>query len=75
MIQAFGLINFLAESHVMFPALPAYNCFLRACAIRQSMVHASQCLDLMDHKMVGKNEATYSELLKVCKEPDSLSFL
>ncbi|KAE8646171.1 pentatricopeptide repeat-containing protein At1g76280 isoform X1 [Cucumis sativus] len=68
--EAFGLINFLAESHVMFPALPAYNCFLRACAIRQSMVHASQCLDLMDHKMVGKNEATYSELLKlaVCQK-------
>lgn len=72
--QAFGLINFLAESHVMFPILPVYNCFLRTCAKRQSTVHVSQCLDLMDHRMVGKNEATYSELLKVCKEPDPFRF-
>ncbi|XP_038897388.1 pentatricopeptide repeat-containing protein At1g76280 isoform X2 [Benincasa hispida] len=68
--EAFGLINFLAESHVMFPVLPVYNCFLRACVKRQSMVHVSQCLDLMDHRMVGKNEATYSKLLElaVCQK-------
>lgn len=59
----------------MFPVLPVYNLFLRACGKRQSTVHVSQCLDMMDRRMVGKNEATYSELLKVCKEPDSFSFV
>lgn len=71
--EAFGLISFLAESHVMFPVLPVYNCFLRACAKSQSTVHVSQCLDLMDHRMVGKNEATYSVLLELAVCQKSLS--
>ncbi|XP_022976056.1 pentatricopeptide repeat-containing protein At1g76280 isoform X1 [Cucurbita maxima] len=71
--EAFGLISFLAESRVMFPVLPVYNLFLRACGKRQSTVHVSQCLDMMDRRMVGKNEATYSELLKVAVGQKNLS--
>lgn len=33
----------------------------------QSLTHAHKCLDLMEHRLVGKNEVTYTELLKVCK--------
>lgn len=33
----------------------------------QNFTHAHQCLDLMEHHLVGKNEVTYTELLKVCK--------
>lgn len=65
--QAYNLINFLGEKHGIYPILSVCNGFLRACAKMQSIVHANQCLDLMEHRMVGKNEVTYSELLKVCK--------
>ena len=41
----------------------------------QSAIHANQCLDLMERRMVGKNEITYSELLKVCKNSVDLDFL
>ncbi|PQP98831.1 pentatricopeptide repeat-containing protein [Prunus yedoensis var. nudiflora] len=62
---AFKLINFLGESPGIYPVLPIYNSFLRACAKMQSIINANQCLDLMEHQMVGKNEVTYSELLKL----------
>jgi len=65
--QAYNLINFLGERHGIYPILSVYNGFLRACAKMRSIVHANQCLDLMEHRMVGKNEVTYSELLKVCE--------
>lgn len=65
--QAFKLINFLGEIPGIYPVLPIYNSFLRACAKMQSIKNANQCLDLMERQMVGKNEVTYSELLKVCK--------
>ncbi|KAJ0025546.1 hypothetical protein Pint_09254 [Pistacia integerrima] len=65
--EAFNLINFLGKSHGMYPILPMYNCFLGACAKMQSMIHANLCLELMETQMVGKNEITYTELLKVCK--------
>ncbi|CAB4268093.1 unnamed protein product [Prunus armeniaca] len=63
--EAFKLINFLGESPGIYPVLPIYNSFLRACAKMQSIKNANQCLDLMEHQMVGKNEVTYSELLKL----------
>lgn len=66
-MQAFNLINFLGKNHGMYPILPMYNCFLGACAKMQSMIHANLCLELMESQMVGKNEITYTELLKVCK--------
>ncbi|XP_059459556.1 pentatricopeptide repeat-containing protein At1g76280-like isoform X7 [Corylus avellana] len=63
--EAYNLINFLGERHGIYPILSVYNGFLRACAKMRSIVHANQCLDLMEHRMVGKNEVTYSELLKL----------
>lgn len=66
-VQALNLINFLGESLGIYPLLCIYNSFLGACAETQSIGHANQCLDLMDRRMVGKNEVTYSELLKVSK--------
>ncbi|KAI5341776.1 hypothetical protein L3X38_009651 [Prunus dulcis] len=65
--EAFKLINFLGESPGIYPVLPIYNSFLRACAKMQSIINANQYLDLMERQMVGmgKNEVTYSELLKV----------
>jgi pentatricopeptide repeat protein len=65
--QAYNLVIFFGERHGIYPILSVYNGFLRACAKMRSIVHANQCLDLMEHRMVGKNEVTYSELLKVCK--------
>lgn len=66
-VQAFNLINFIGEKHGMTPSLAVYNSFLGACSKLCSMVHANQCLDLMERKMMRKNEVTYTELLKVCK--------
>lgn len=71
--EAFKLINFLGESHGIYPILPTCNSFLRACAKMQSIVHANQCLDLMEQQMVGKNEVTYSELLKLAVWQKNLS--
>lgn len=45
--------------------LPIYNNFLAACYETQSVDYASKCMDLMEHQMVGKNEITYAQLLKV----------
>ncbi|XP_048444515.1 pentatricopeptide repeat-containing protein At1g76280 isoform X1 [Pyrus x bretschneideri] len=70
--EAFKLINFLGESQGIYPVLPIYNSFLRACAKMQSMINANQCLDLMEHQMAGKNEVTYSELLKFAVWQQSL---
>ena len=64
-VQASNLIYFLGERYGIYPILPVYNSFLGACAKLHSMVHANLCLDLMDSRMVGKNEVTYTELLKV----------
>ncbi|KAJ4717572.1 Pentatricopeptide repeat [Melia azedarach] len=71
--EASNLINFLGESHGIYPILPVYNCFLGACARMQSMIHANLCLELMDSKMVGKNEVTYTELLKLAVWQQNLS--
>lgn len=71
--EAYNLINFLGEKHGIYPILSVYNGFLRACAKMQSIVHANQCLDLMEHRMVGKNEVTYSELLKLAVWQQNLS--
>lgn len=71
--EAFNLINFLGERHGIYPVLSVYNSFLRACAKMQSIIHANQCLDLMERQMVGKNEVTYSELLKLAVWQQNLS--
>ncbi|GMJ02768.1 hypothetical protein like AT1G76280 [Hibiscus trionum] len=63
--EACNFMKFLGENHGIYPLLPVYNCFLSACAKMKSIVHANQCLDLMEQRKVGKNEITYSELLKL----------
>ncbi|XP_057974952.1 pentatricopeptide repeat-containing protein At1g76280 isoform X2 [Malania oleifera] len=63
--EAFNLINFLGENHGVYPILPLYNSFLRSCTQMRSHVHANLCLDLMEHRLMGKNEVTYWELLKL----------
>ncbi|KAG6683354.1 hypothetical protein I3842_12G007500 [Carya illinoinensis] len=71
--EALNLINFFGENHGVYPILSVCNTFLRACAKMRSMIHANQCLDLMEHRMVGKNEVTYSELLKLAVWQQNLS--
>ncbi|XWS20860.1 hypothetical protein CRYUN_Cryun30bG0005200 [Craigia yunnanensis] len=71
--EAFNLIKFIGENHGIYPLLPVYNCFLGACAKMQSAIHANQCLDLMECRRVGKNEITYSELLKLAVWQQNLS--
>ncbi|XP_042952109.1 pentatricopeptide repeat-containing protein At1g76280 isoform X4 [Carya illinoinensis] len=71
--EALNLINFFGEKHGVYPILSVCNTFLRACAKMRSMIHANQCLDLMEHRMVGKNEVTYSELLKLAVWQQNLS--
>ncbi|KAL5778360.1 hypothetical protein ACOSP7_011286 [Xanthoceras sorbifolium] len=71
--EALNLLNFTEESHGIYPILPMYNCFLGACAKMQSMIHANLCLELMESRRVGKNEITYSELLKIAVWQKNLS--
>ncbi|XVE69624.1 hypothetical protein DITRI_Ditri10aG0005100 [Diplodiscus trichospermus] len=71
--EACNLIKFLGENHGIYPLLPVYNCFLGACAKMQSAIHANQCLELMECRRVGKNEITYSELLKLAVWQQNLS--
>ncbi|KAL4310638.1 hypothetical protein GQ457_01G008730 [Hibiscus cannabinus] len=63
--EACNFMKFLGENHGIYPLLPVYNYFLGACAKMKSIVHANQCLDLMEQRKIGKNEITYSELLKL----------
>ncbi|KAK7283788.1 hypothetical protein RIF29_13534 [Crotalaria pallida] len=63
--EAFNMMDFLGESQRLYPGLPLYNSFLRSCTKMESIIHASKCLDLMEKCMVGKNEVTYTELLKL----------
>ena len=65
-VQASKLINFLGEWHDIYLILPMYNCFWGACAKLRGIVHANLCLDLMHSHVVGKNEVSDTELLKVC---------
>lgn len=66
MFQALQLVNFVRENNHMSFILPLYNCFLRACIKMKDMVLVNQCLDLMELQCSGKNEVTYTSLLKVC---------
>ncbi|XP_040989932.1 pentatricopeptide repeat-containing protein At1g76280 isoform X3 [Juglans microcarpa x Juglans regia] len=71
--EALNLMNFFEEKHGIYPILSVCNSFLRACAKMRSIIHANQCLDLMEHRMMGKNEVTYSELLKFAVWQQNLS--
>lgn len=63
--EAYNLIKFLGENAGLSPILPIYNSFLGACTKMQNLRHANLCLDLMEHRLSGKNEITYTELLKI----------
>ncbi|MBA0823239.1 hypothetical protein Goarm_019983 [Gossypium armourianum] len=71
--EASKFMKFLRENHGTYPLLPVYNCFLGACAKMKSIIHANQCLDLMELQRVGKNEITYSVLLKLAVWQQDLS--
>ncbi|KAK3006304.1 hypothetical protein RJ639_016858 [Escallonia herrerae] len=63
--EAFNLLSIVGENADIYPILPMYNNFLGACAQMHSFHHANKCLDLMEQRLVGKNEVTYIELLKL----------
>ncbi|XP_030527050.1 pentatricopeptide repeat-containing protein At1g76280-like isoform X4 [Rhodamnia argentea] len=67
-----NLLANLGESHHVTHLLDVYNYFLRACVDVRSELYAD-CLDLMEHRFVGKNEATYLELLEIAVWKQSLS--
>lgn len=62
------MINNLGENSDIYPVLPMYNNLLHVCVETHSVNHVIKCLDLMEKQMVGKNEATYMQLLKVWEE-------
>lgn len=59
------MINYLGENCGLYLMLDVYNYFLRASLKRKDTAYAGKCLDLMEQRLVGKNEHTYLELLKV----------
>ncbi|GAU45008.1 hypothetical protein TSUD_87990 [Trifolium subterraneum] len=62
---AFSIMDFLGESRCFYPVLPLYNSILSSCAKNQNLIQARKCLDLMEKKMMGKSEVTYTALLKL----------
>ncbi|XP_057515961.1 pentatricopeptide repeat-containing protein At1g76280 [Amaranthus tricolor] len=71
--EALQLVNFVRENNHMSFILPLYNCFLRACIKMKDMVLVNQCLDLMELQCSGKNEVTYTSLLKLAVRQENLS--
>lgn len=64
--EAFSIMDFLSETPQFYPLLPIYNGILRSCTKTHNLIQATKCLDLMEKKMIGKNEVTYTALLQVC---------
>ncbi|KAJ9544553.1 hypothetical protein OSB04_024260 [Centaurea solstitialis] len=71
--EAFNLMSSYGETPDCYPTLSKYNTLLRASAKMRSLTHASECLDLMERDMVGKNEVTYGQLLKLAVFQKNLS--
>ncbi|GAB4854294.1 hypothetical protein Ancab_022880 [Ancistrocladus abbreviatus] len=71
--EALRLVRLLREKHRIHFVLSLYNYLLSACAKMQSVMHANHCLDLMDCQMVGRNEVTYTALLKLAVAQQNLS--
>ncbi|KAK1392976.1 pentatricopeptide repeat-containing protein [Heracleum sosnowskyi] len=71
--EVFNLINNLSENSDIYPVLPMYNNLLHVCVETHSVNHVIKCLDLMEKQMVGKNEATYMQLLKFAVLQQKLS--
>ncbi|KAL2895531.1 hypothetical protein RDABS01_011440 [Bienertia sinuspersici] len=64
--EALHLVKFVGENNRISFILPLYNSILSACAKMKDVRLFNQCLDLMEDQCLGKNEVTYSALLKVC---------
>ncbi|MFS7898838.1 putative tetratricopeptide-like helical domain superfamily [Helianthus anomalus] len=64
--EAFNLMSNCTETSYLYPTLQKYNILLGASTGMNSVIHVSRCLDLMENGMLGKDEITYIELLKVC---------
>ncbi|KAL4579053.1 hypothetical protein LXL04_015188 [Taraxacum kok-saghyz] len=71
--QAFNLMNNCGESQHLFPSVDKYNIILEALAKLKDVTYVGKCLDKMEHDMVGKNETTYTELLKLAVLQKNLS--
>ncbi|KAM3304436.1 pentatricopeptide repeat-containing protein [Capsicum chacoense] len=71
--EALSLMSIMGENRNCYSMLPIYNNFLAACYETQSVDYASKCMDLMEHQMVGKNEITYAQLLKLAVLQQNLS--
>ncbi|KAJ6713112.1 PENTATRICOPEPTIDE REPEAT-CONTAINING PROTEIN [Salix purpurea] len=71
--EASNMIDFIGESHGIYPTLPVYNTFLEACSEMSRADYADQCLQLMEQRMVGKDEVTYTMLLKLAVSQWNLS--
>ncbi|KAH8522584.1 hypothetical protein H0E87_003286 [Populus deltoides] len=71
--EASNMIDFIGESHGIYPTLPVYNTFLGACSEMSRADYADQCLQLMERRMMGKDEVTYIMLLKLAVSQQNLS--
>ncbi|XP_022638320.1 pentatricopeptide repeat-containing protein At1g76280 isoform X4 [Vigna radiata var. radiata] len=63
--EAFHVMDSLGGSQCLYPVLPLYNSLLGSCTKMQSLIQANKCLDIMEKKIVGRSEVTYTELLKM----------
>lgn len=71
--EALSLMSIMGENPNCYSMLPIYNNFLAACYETQTVDYANECMDLMEHQMVGKNEITYAQLLKLAVLQQNLS--
>ncbi|XP_055833234.1 pentatricopeptide repeat-containing protein At1g76280 isoform X2 [Solanum dulcamara] len=71
--EALSLMSIMGENPNCYSMLPIYNNFLAACYESQTVDYANECMDLMEHQMVGKNEITYAQLLKLAVLQRNLS--
>ncbi|XP_061959942.1 pentatricopeptide repeat-containing protein At1g76280 isoform X3 [Populus nigra] len=71
--EASNMIDFIGERHGIYPTLPVYNTFLGACSDTSRADYADQCLQLMERRMMGKDEVTYIMLLKLAVSQQNLS--
>ncbi|XP_021761214.1 pentatricopeptide repeat-containing protein At1g76280-like [Chenopodium quinoa] len=71
--EAFHLVKFIGENDRISFILPLCNSLLSACTKMKDVVLFNQCLDLMESQCLGKNEVTYSALLKLAVWQKNLS--
>ncbi|OIT22794.1 PREDICTED: pentatricopeptide repeat-containing protein At1g76280 isoform X2 [Nicotiana attenuata] len=71
--EALSLMSIMEENPNSYSMLPVYNNFLVACSETHAVDYANECMGLMEHQMVGKNEITYAQLLKLAVLQQNLS--